>query len=65
MYTSGAKGLMDAVGSHPYGGPWPFDRPNGTDDAGTAGLIFARSRRSEPLWKSMATPIPKFLGHRV
>ena len=34
MYANGAKGLMDAVGSHPYGGPWPHDHPTGIDAAG-------------------------------
>jgi hypothetical protein len=42
MYTNGAKGLMDAVGSHPYGGPWPYDRPNGTDDAGNGWPYFRK-----------------------
>jgi hypothetical protein len=29
MYANGAKGYMDAVGVHPYGGPWPYDAPDG------------------------------------
>lgn len=43
MYANGAKGLMDAVGSHPYGGPWPYDRPNGTDDAGNGWPYFRKA----------------------
>lgn len=42
MYANGVKGLMDAVGSHPYGGPWPFDRPNGTDEAGNGWPYFRK-----------------------
>ncbi|MCL4299899.1 MAG: cellulase family glycosylhydrolase [Anaerolineae bacterium] len=42
MYANGAKGLMDAVGSHPYGGPWPYDRPNGTDEAGNGWPYFRK-----------------------
>ncbi len=42
IYANGAKGLMDAVGSHPYGGPWPFDRPNGVDAAGNGWPYFRK-----------------------
>jgi hypothetical protein len=43
MYANGAKGLMDAVGSHPYGGPWPYDRPHGTDEAGNGWPYFRKA----------------------
>lgn len=43
MYANGAKGLMDAVGSHPYGGPWPYDRPNGFDEAGNGWSYFRKA----------------------
>jgi hypothetical protein len=42
IYANGAKGLMNAVGSHPYGGPWSFDRPTGTDDAGNGWPYFRK-----------------------
>jgi hypothetical protein len=29
MYAAGAKGHMDAVGAHPYGGPYSYDVPDG------------------------------------
>lgn len=43
IYANGAKGLMDAVGSHPYGGPWPYDRPNGIDEAGNGWPYFRKA----------------------
>ncbi len=42
MYANGAKGLMDAVGSHPYGGPWPVDHPTGIDEAGNGWPYFRK-----------------------
>lgn len=42
MYAGGAKGLMDAVGSHPYGGPWPPDHPTGIDDQGNGYPYFRK-----------------------
>ena len=42
MYANGAKGLMDAVGSHPYGGPWPHDHPTGIDEAGNGWPYFRK-----------------------
>jgi hypothetical protein len=42
MYANGAKGLIDAVGSHPYGGPWPPDHPNGIDDQGNGYPYFRK-----------------------
>lgn len=42
MYANGAKGLMDAVGSHPYGGPWPYDHPTGIDEAGNGYPYFRK-----------------------
>lgn len=42
MYANGAKGLMDAVGSHPYGGPWPYDHPTGIDSAGNGWPYFRK-----------------------
>jgi hypothetical protein len=29
MYANGVKGYMDAVGAHPYGGPYSYDAPDG------------------------------------
>jgi hypothetical protein len=49
MYANGAKGLMDAVGSHPYGGPWPYDRPNGTDDAGNGWPYFRKAEAQQAI----------------
>jgi hypothetical protein len=43
MYANGAKGLMDAVGSHPYGGPWPHDHPTGIDEAGNGWPYFRKA----------------------
>jgi hypothetical protein len=43
MYANGAKGLMDAVGSHPYGGPWPYDHPTGIDEAGNGWPYFRKA----------------------
>jgi hypothetical protein len=42
MYANGVKGLMDAVGSHPYGGPWPYDHPTGIDEAGNGYPYFRK-----------------------
>ncbi|HEX9922276.1 MAG TPA: cellulase family glycosylhydrolase, partial [Anaerolineae bacterium] len=42
MYANGAKGLMAAVGSHPYGGPWPYDHPTGIDEAGNGYPFFRK-----------------------
>jgi hypothetical protein len=42
LYANGAKGLMDAVGSHPYGGPWPHDHPTGIDAAGNGWPYFRK-----------------------
>jgi hypothetical protein len=43
MYANGAKGLMDAVGSHPYGGPWPYDHPTGIDEQGNGWPYFRKA----------------------
>ena len=43
MYANGAKGLMDAVGSHPYGGPWPYNHPTGIDEAGNGWPYFRKA----------------------
>ncbi len=43
MYANGAQGLMDAVGSHPYGGPWPHDHPTGIDEAGNGWPYFRKA----------------------
>jgi hypothetical protein len=43
MYANGAKGFMDAVGSHPYGGPWPYDHPTGIDEAGNGWPYFRKA----------------------
>lgn len=47
MYANGAKGLMDAVGSHPYGGPWPFDHPTGVDPATGNGYPYFRKAEAQ------------------
>lgn len=43
IYANGAKGLMNAVGSHPYGGPWPYDHPTGIDSAGNGWPYFRKA----------------------
>ncbi len=60
MYANGAKGLMNAVGSHPYGGPWPYDRPNGTDEAGNGWPYFRKVEAQRAIMEQYgdtATPI--------
>ncbi len=47
MYANGAKGLMDAVGSHPYGGPWPYDHPTGVDPATGNGYSYFRKAEAQ------------------
>ncbi len=42
MYANGFKGLVDAVGSHPYGGPWPHDHPTGIDENGNGYPYFRK-----------------------
>ncbi|MDX1522034.1 MAG: cellulase family glycosylhydrolase, partial [Anaerolineae bacterium] len=42
MYANGAKGLMDAVGSHPYGGPFPPEHPDGIDPQGNGYPYFRK-----------------------
>ena len=42
MYQNGLTGLVDAVGSHPYGGPFPPDHPNGIDAQGNGYPYFRK-----------------------
>ena len=42
MYAGGVKGLMDAVGSHPYGGPWAPNHPTGVDASGNGYPYFRK-----------------------
>lgn len=42
MYENGFAGLVDAVGSHPYGGPFPPDHPNGIDAQGNGYPYFRK-----------------------
>ena len=60
MYTNGAKGLMDAVGSHPYGGPWPVDHPTGIDEAGNGWPYFRKAEAQRAIMEQYGdtdTPI--------
>ncbi|MBN1993881.1 MAG: cellulase family glycosylhydrolase [Anaerolineae bacterium] len=43
MYANGIKGLVDAIGSHPYGGPWPYDHPTGIDEQGNGWPYFRKA----------------------
>jgi len=43
MYANGVKGLVDAIGSHPYGGPWPHDHPTGIDEQGNGWPYFRKA----------------------
>jgi hypothetical protein len=38
---------MDAVGSHPYGGPWPPEHPTGVDSATGNGYPFFRKPEAQ------------------
>jgi hypothetical protein len=42
MYANGVAGTVDAIGSHPYGGPWPHDHPTGIDDQGNGWPYFRK-----------------------
>jgi hypothetical protein len=60
IYANGAKGLMDAVGSHPYGGPWPYDHPTGIDEAGNGWPYFRKAEAQRAIMEKYgdaATPI--------
>ena len=60
MYASGVKGLVDAIGSHPYGGPWPYDHPTGIDEAGNGWPYFRKPEAQRAIMEKYgdsATPI--------
>jgi hypothetical protein len=60
MYVNGAKGLIDAVGSHPYGGPWPYDHPTGIDEAGNGWPYFRKAEAQRAImdkYGDTGTPI--------
>lgn len=60
MYASGIKGLVDAIGSHPYGGPWPHDHPTGIDEAGNGWPYFRKPEAQRVIMEKYgdtATPI--------
>ena len=49
MYVAGAKGLIDAVGSHPYGGPWPPEHPDGIDPNGNGYPFFRKPEKQRAI----------------
>lgn len=60
MYASGIKGLVDAIGSHPYGGPWPHDHPTGIDEAGNGWPYFRKAEAQRAIMEKYgdsSTPI--------
>jgi hypothetical protein len=52
MYANGVKGLVDAIGSHPYGGPWPHDHPTGIDEKGNGWPFFRKAEAQRAIMET-------------